>query len=143
MVTAELESLYDRYIDEAEQAEMERRPGDGLLGIGKTPDNDPCHDRFVNDLETIISHLSEDGRDSSEMLEQLLFIYKAPLEHRKPASVYWMLLAVHGMTLPMIRGLDVADAESLSQWYKEKYPRRERFPAQKQVIKTLKDITKR
>ncbi len=138
MVRTELKSLYEGYIEDAKRAERERKPGEGLLGIGKTPADDPCHDRFVREFEMTVSQLCDDGLNSTDMLDQLYFIYEAPLENREPASAYWMLLAVHGKTLPMIEKLDKEDAGELSRWYKDKYPRSERFPAQKQVIESLK-----
>lgn len=142
MVRTELKSLYEGYLEDAKRVERERKPGEGLFGIGKTPADDPCHDRFAGEFEKTVSQLCDDGLCSKDMLDQLLFIYKAPLENREPASAYWMLLAVHGKTLPMIEKLDKEDAGELSRWYKGKYPRRERFPAQKQVIESLKRIEK-
>lgn len=142
MVRTELKSLYEGYLEDAKRVERERKPGEGLFGIGKTPADDPCHDRFAREFEMTVSQLCDDGLCSTDMLDQLLYIYKAPLENRESASAYWMLLAVHGMTLPMIEKLDKEDARELSCWYKGKYPRRERFPAQKQVIESLKRIEK-
>ena len=134
----ELESLYDAYLAEAERVERERKPADGLFGIGKKPSDDPCHDRFVAELEAFLKAFAASEPDSGTARQALAYIYEAPQKHREPDSAYWMLLAVHGMTLPLIGRLDAPDAAALREEYTKRYPRRERFPAQKQVLSALK-----
>ena len=58
-------------------------------------------------------------------------------------SVYWMLLAVHGLTQPLIARLRPEDAQAMYLWYQKAYPRRERLPVQNQVLEALKRQGKR
>ena len=46
----ELQALYQTYLEDAERVERERKPGEGLFGIGKKPSDAPCHERFAADI---------------------------------------------------------------------------------------------
>ena len=139
---AEIRSLYQEYLDAAERVERERKPGDGLFGLGKKPSDDPCHERFTTALETALRDFAAPGPDSRQVREVLAHIYEAPVEHREPASAYWMLNAVHGFTLELIERLSTEDAAALLARYAEAFPRRERLPVQQQVYTALKRAAK-
>lgn len=132
----ELQSLYAGYLIKAQQLERERKPADGLLGMGNGPASDPCHDRFAQELESLLRRM--DSLPSSELFQALSWIYNAPLSHRDIPTAYWMLQAVHGLTVPLIPRLSPEDARALRMQYQEAYPRWERLPAQKQVLAALK-----
>lgn len=132
----ELQSLYTGYLLKTAQLERDRKPADGLLGMGSGPAADPCHDRFAQELEALLHRM--DSLPSSQLFQALSFIYTAPFAHRDNPSAYWMLQAVHGLTVPLIPRLSPEDAQALRTQYQEDYPRRERLPAQKQVLAALK-----
>ena len=138
----EIRALYREYLDEAERVERERTPGEGLFGIGKKPSDDPCHERFANALETALRDLAALEPDSPRVCEVLSLIYRAPAEHREPASAYWMLCAVHGFTLKLIERLSAEDAAALLNGYAKDFPRWERLPVQQQVYAALKRAAK-
>ena len=73
----------------------------------------------------------------------LAYIYRAPSEHREPLTAYWMLQAVHGLTVPLIGFLDPSDARTLGEEYAGTYRRRDRFPAQKKALAALKKAARR
>ena len=82
-------------------------------------------------------------KDISAVIRDVLhYIYHAPKEHPEPKSSYWMLVAVHGLTRDLIPLLNPADASALAEDYTALYPRRERFPAQKQVLSALEKTAK-
>ena len=126
------------YIAEAERLEREKKPTDGLFGMGSKPADDPCHDRFAADLEAVINDIAAQGAASSDAREMLSFIYSLASEHREPVSIYWMLCAVHGLTMPLIGLLDAEDAAALSRDYAFMFRRWERLPVQNNVYKTLR-----
>ena len=132
----ELQSLYTGYLLKTQQLERDRKPADGLLGMGSGPAADPCHDRFAQELEALLHRM--DSLPSSQLFQALSFIYTAPFAHRGNPSAYWMLQAVHGLTVPLIPRLSPEDAQALRTQYQEDYPRWERLPAQKQVLAALK-----
>ena len=135
---ASVQALYEAYIETAENRIRKRKFGEGILGLKGGPADDPCHDRFAADLEALLGEYAGEEHGSAETAEVLSYIYGAPLEHREPAMVYWMLMAVHGLTLPLTEQLDPADAGTLYRRYEGDYPRRERMPVQVRTLKALK-----
>lgn len=134
----ELEELYRAYLEKVIQLEKERKPGDGLFGIGKSPADDPCHDKFAEELENLLNRFAVRNPESAEIREVVSFIYRMSSEHREPASAYWMLNAVHGLTLHLIARLLPNDAKVVFDEYKDAYPRAMRLPVQKKVYLALK-----
>ena len=142
MTVEEISLLYDRYLEDAARAEREQKPGEGLFGFGKRPQDAPCHEHFVSDLGTALNVIAESEPDSTFLRSILGMIYDAPKTRPAPKSAYWMLIAVHGLTLPLIPLLSPEDAAALSLSYAAAFPRRERLPVQKQVLDSLKKAEK-
>ena len=138
----EIEQLYQRYLEQAVRAEQDRRPGDGLFGIGKKPADDPCHTQFIEALQTAMQEYAAQEPDPAELREILSFVFRIPTEHREPASAYWMLLAAHGTVRSLIPLLAPADAAALSEGYGKLYRRWERLPVQQDVFKALRQAAK-
>lgn len=134
---AAIQRLYEAYIARAEQLERDRKPGDGLLGMSGGPKDDPCHDQFAAELERLVKDMAAQGPSSGEVRETLAYIYRAPLEHREPLTVYWMLQAVHGFTVELITLLSAEDARILRDDYAQSYRRWERLPVQKKALSAL------
>lgn len=142
MNTEELNMLYERYLDEAEEVERNRKPGEGIFGIGKKPSDDPCHDRFVARLGAWMERLLESKPDSATVRDVLRVVYTAPKKHPQPASAYWVLIAVQSLTKDLIPCLCQADAAELTEEYNKTYKRWERLPVQKQILDGLKNAAK-
>lgn len=139
---SEIRALYREYLDEAERVERERKPGDGLFGLGKKPSDDPCHERFASALDAALRDFAALEPDSARVREVLSHIFRAPAEHREPVSAYWMLCAAHGFTLGLIDRLDAQDAAALLALYAKIFRRWERLPVQRQVYAALKRLAK-
>lgn len=133
-----IRSLYETYLDTVETLERNRKPGEGLFGLTKGPADDPCHDRFIEDLTAAIKDYAEQMPTSAELAETLNYMYTVPLAYKELRSAYWMLIAAQGLSLDLIAGLDPADAAALFQSYGKAYPIWERLPVQRQVLTALK-----
>ena len=133
----QVRQIYEDYLTEIRQLEANRKPGEGLLGIGKGPADHPCNDQFVSALETALGELARQP-DPRQIPPVLRYMYEIPLGYRELKTAYWMLLAVHGLTLESVGRLQPPEAEAIRDWYAEHYPPRDRLPAQKQVLKALK-----
>ena len=134
----EVQELYRSYIVKAEELERSRKFSDGLFGIGAKPADDPCHTRFAEDLEQLLNRQAGEVFLPGEAAAVLEYIWFLPLEYREPASIYWMLLAVHGLTEPLIGALSPEERAALAQKYGKAYPRWDRLPVQKNILKELK-----
>ncbi len=134
----EVRALYEAYLAKVAQLVRDRKPGQGIFGLPGGPARDPCHTRFAEDLKTLLAAYAGEEHSPGETRELLAYIYAAPKENRDLTNAYWMLLAVHGEALPLIDGIDREAAAALAGQYALDYPRRERFPVQKQTLDALK-----
>lgn len=134
--------IYRQYYADADAAEKRCGPADGLFGFGKKAVDDPCHTAFIESLKTALEAFRQQAPDSAAVREVLLYIYEAPDRHREPVSVYWMLIAAHGLTAELTALLNGADAAALYADYSRRYPRREQFPVQRELVRKLKTAAK-
>ena len=137
MGISEVKKLYEEYIAEAEKLERDRKPTDGLFGMGKKTSDDPCHERFANELEAVLKSMTDSKPEPEKVYEVLDYIYRMPDEHKEPITVYWMLNAVHALTIDLIALLDKNYAEKLYTQYRKAIPRWKRLPVQKKVCSEL------
>lgn len=137
MPTAAIRKIYDSYFEKALAAEQNRKPTDGMFGIGKKPGDDPCHAEFAAELEAALNTYKEESPASAEVRELLDFMYQLPKSHEEPKSIYWMLIAVHGLTAILIPLLGQSDAAALRKSYAAAYKRWERLPVQQKVLRAL------
>lgn len=142
-VMKQLIGLYEAYFEQVRAAEKRLKPADGLFGMGERLANAPCHDAFMEALRAFLEG-KEVKEDPGRICQVLDYIYRAPFAYPDVhPSVYWMLLAVHGLTQPVIACLRPEDAQALHLWYQKAYPRRERLPVQNQVLNALERQGKR
>lgn len=135
---SDFKSLYASYLSEAADAEREAGPLGGLWGYGTRAADHPCHNRFANRTQSLLGDFALENHPSSEVRDVLAYVYDAPLENKKFLSSFWMLTAVHGMTLDLIPLLNGEDAHSLWIRYANCFPRRDRLPVQERVFSALK-----
>ena len=138
----EIYDLYDAYIKKVDELERNKKITAGLFGLTRGPKDDPCHDQFAEDLEAKLQAFAASDPDPAEVNSLLTFMFSVPLKYRDKQLIYWMFAAVHILTPDLIRLLNRADAEVLYEQYSRDYPRWERLPAQKKVLKALKDKEK-
>mgnify|MGYP007102093307 CR=1 FL=1 len=139
---AQITALYESYLDTVRTLERNRKPGEGIFGLKGGPADDPCHDRFVDDLTAAIADFAAQEPSSEECRSVLEHMFTVPSAHRELRSAYWMLIAVHGLTPLLIARLSAADAAALYERYGKEYRRWERLPVQKQVLDALKKQAK-
>ena len=138
----DVRELYEGYIAKAEQLERDKKPGDGLFGLSGGPKDDPCHDQFAAGLEQLLSDMLRQHPSSGEVREVLSYIFNASAAHTQPKTVYWMLEAVHGMTVDLTGLLDETDARLLKDAYVKTHQRWNMLPSQKSALKALERASK-
>lgn len=139
----EARRLYETYEAKFQAQEQKRKPLEGAFGLGGGPRSYPCHDEFAEQLKALLDS-PEAGSLSPERTRQLLeYIYFAPARHPDGRdAVYWMKLAVHGLTTDLLSRLEPEDAGAIYAAYQNAYPRRNRLPAQETLLKALKKRSK-
>lgn len=134
----EIRAVYETYWAEVSQAAEKQKPLAGAFGTGGGLGAAPCHEAFARELEDALRDLAP-LVTSGQARRILDYIYRVPMEHQETPSVYWMLTAVHGLTLPLIQRLEPEDAAELWTQYKKIYPPWDRFEPQKKVLAALKN----
>ena len=135
----EIYALYDAYIQKVDDLEKNRKITAGLFGLTKGPEDDPCHDKFAEDMEAALKEVAAAAPEPEEVSSLLEYIYTVPLRHKDNNMIYWMFTAVHTLALCLVQFLDRAQAQRLYERYSRDYPRWERLPAQKKTLKALKE----
>ena len=133
----EIRRIYNEYLAETIRLETAHKPTEGLMGFGRGPGSDVCHDQFSDRLEKALGDITADGPSSQEAFAALRFVYDAPMANKNNQLAYWMLQAVHALTGQLIGFLSPEDAAVLWTQYKELYPRATRLPAQKKIAALL------
>ncbi len=131
-------ALRENYLDAVRECERNRKPGDGLLGLKGGPAEDPCHDRFAEELSAVLESFYKDVPDSSDTRMVLEALYDVPGKDCVPLSAYWMLIAVQGLCPELIQTLSKEDARDLKEEFLERYRRWERLPVQNKILNALK-----
>ena len=134
---ARLEALYAGYLKTVQELEDNRKLGEGMFGFKGGPADNPCHDRFAEDLRAMLADFAAAGPDSADVRALLESIYAAPRRFPRPRTAMWMLLAVHGLTAILIPLLEKEDAAALRKSYAAAYKRWERLPVQQQILRAL------
>ena len=135
---ARLRGLYADYCAKVAQLERERKPGAGIFGMKGGPADDPCHERFAEDLRVLLESFGAARPSGGELRDVLAWIYDAPQRDRAPKCAYWMLVAVQGLTRPLLGDLAPEDAAALRRQLEKAYPRYARMPVQNELLRELK-----
>ena len=135
----EVRRLYVDYEAKFQAQDQKRKPLEGAFGLGGGPGSYPCHEEFAERLKALL-HAPKAEALSPEQTRQLLeYICFAPAKHPGGQdAVYWMKLAVHGLTTQLLPRLEPEDAKALYAAYRSTYPRRNRLPAQEALLAALK-----
>lgn len=137
MSLSEIQVLYENYIGEVNRLEAERKPTDGIFGMGRKISDAPCHEEFINELEALLKDFGEDSPSADDVKKLLEYIYFTPASYEDTVSAYWMMVGAHSLTLELTELLDPQSASELSRKYISAYPKVGQFPVQKKVCKAL------
>lgn len=137
MILDDIRSVYEEYIQQVSKLEGESKIWDGLFGMGKKLADDPCHERFIDELEKLLKSFAEANPSSEEVRGVLRFIYRMPCDDEQPDGTVMSMNAVHSLTVGLAEQLSPKDGAELLEQYTNDYPKIRRFPVHKTVIKAL------
>ena len=137
-----LRKLYEAYLDKTITLERDRKPGAGWFGLKGGVADDPCHDRFAEELHAYFVSLAASGADSAALREIMEYVIAAPQRSDAPRAAYWMLIAVQGLTQPLLPLLSAADAQALGEQLNGLFPRSKRLPVQDKLLRELRKQAK-
>ena len=131
--------LYEDYEAKFQAQDQKRKPLEGAFGLGGGPGSYPCHEEFAQRLKELLHGPGTESLDPERTRQLLEYICFAPA--KRPGgqdAVYWMKLAIHGLTIDLLPRLEPEDAKALYAAYQNAYPRRNRLPAQETLLAALK-----
>lgn len=132
---ATLRGIYAEYLEQVDQLMKDKKPADGLFGLGDAPQHAPCHALFDQQVELACQQMAPDAAELTEVVTLLL---RAEKDHPAPDCAAWMMIAAQRHSLSLISGLSREAAADLLKWYTAAYPVFRRLPVQKEVIRQLK-----
>lgn len=134
---ARLRALYEAYLDKTAAVERSQKFGAGWFGLKGGVADDPCHDRFAVELQAYFASLAASGAESAALREIMEYVVAAPQKMDAPRAAYWMLIAVQGLTRPLLPLLSTADAGAVGAHLEKLFPRSKRLPVQDELLRAL------
>ena len=136
-----LEKLYSDYLAESSEVRKKAPPLAGIFGFGEDPRYHPCHELFFMNVGRWTSELADSQPSAEKALEAVRFLMEEPKKHQN-AEGYWFMYACIGHIRNLIGFLRPEDCKALAERFDALYPRRERMPVQKQILKMLQKAGK-
>lgn len=135
----DLQDIYEEY-DRAYGKAVQKAPAaGGLLGMGDSPKNAPCHDDFYEKVAAWVADFS--SGDAAEAARALDVILKAAAQ-RRGKDTYWYCYAAQGHGEKLVGLLTPGDAAAALAWYEAEYPAIDRMPVQQRLVKRLEKQAK-
>ena len=139
---AQLRAIYEAYLDKTVTVERSQKIGAGWFGLKGGVADDPCHDRFADELRAYFEELAQSGADSAAVREVMEYVISAPQKADAPRAAYWMLIAVQGLTQPLLPLLSATDAQTVGELLEKLFPRSKRLPVQDKLLRELRKRAK-
>lgn len=134
----QLESIYQEYEDKLAQAEKQAGLFAGAFNMGDDPRKDACNQLFYETLGQWVRDFLESNPTPEEVSQAAAWILGYPAANRE-SGTYWMAYAAQGHARSLIPLLEREAAEKLAQEFNRQYPRRDRMPVQRELMKALSD----
>lgn len=133
----EAERILERFREDAETAEKNRKPLGGFLGFGKTPADDPCHEILYRSVEELVGEALNETDDAEETDAVVNTILRAEKSLQVPLHAHYSLIAVQRHMIQLIPRMTEEGKGELLEWYEKQYPVKERFPIQDEILTAL------
>ena len=132
-----LKQKYFDYLTAVKELEQKAALTDGLMGFGRDPKTDPCHEAFYTDVASWVEEFLAADPTPEEVSQAAFWILQAAYPHEDHTTVFWILYAVHGHAAPLIPLMSPEGRRELAAWYDKHHPKRSRLPVQKKIAKLL------
>lgn len=132
-----LKSIYADYDKAVQEVRKNARAFDGILGLGKDPRKDACHDMFYQAVGAWVTEFLAAEPAQEELLEAALYITETPAAH-EGKECFWYMYAAHGHLKPIIPLLTPESRAAVAERLDGNYKKRDRMPLQKEILKLLR-----
>lgn len=137
----QLKGIYLKYSEDYAKAVAKAPLCAGLLGLGESPKNAPCHEIFYESVGQWTEAFLRSDPTAEEAGEALKWILEAA-DRCRDSGTYPYCFAAQGHAEKLIALAPAQVSLALCQWYDRAYPPIERMPVQKKIYKLLKKHAK-
>ena len=132
----QLKTLFTDYDAAVRAVRKKARAFDGILGLGKDPRKDPCHEQFYNAVGKWTEDFLATEPSQEDLKAAALFLIEEPKNY-EGKECFWFMFAAQGHIKPMIGAMSPENRQAVKASLEATYKKRERMPLQKELLKLL------
>lgn len=132
----QMKRLYEEYEEKLAEAVANASVFAGAFNMGDDPRKDACNQIFYEKLGQWARAFRESDPAAGEAAQAVYWILEYPAQHRG-SGTYWMTYAAQKHAQELIPMVEPAEAEKLGTEFARLYPRTERLPVQREVLREL------
>ena len=137
----QLNTIYTDYAEAVKAVRKKARIFDGILGLGKDPRNDACHDAYYQAVGEWVSAFLQTQPEQEVLMQAAVYILETPLSYTGQ-ECYWFMYAAHGHIKPIIPYLSKENCKELGARLEKCYKKLDRMPLQMELLKLLAKAAK-
>lgn len=134
----QLEQIYREYEEKLSQAVANASVFAGAFGMGDDPRKDACNQIFYDKVAQWAAAFREADPTAREAAQAANWILEYPARHRS-SGTYWMTYAAQKHVREFLALVEPNEAEKIRVEFVRLYPRNDRLPVQKEVLRALAD----
>ena len=132
----QLKTLFADYNAAVQEVRKKARAFDGILGLGKDPRKDPCHEQFYNAVGKWTEDFLATEPSQEDLKAAALFLIEEPKNY-EGKECFWFMFAAQGHIKPMIGTMCPETSQMIKASLEAAYKKRDRMPLQKELLKLL------
>ena len=134
----QLEQIYREYEEKLSQAVANASVFAGAFGMGDDPRKDACNQIFYDQVAQWAAAFRESDPTAREAAQAANWILEYPARHRG-SGTYWMTYAAQKHVREFLALVEPNEAEKIRVEFARMYPKNDRLPVQKEVLRALAD----
>lgn len=134
----QLEQIYREYEEKLSQAVAKAPVFAGAFGMGDDPRKDVCNQIFYEQVGQWAATFRESDPTAREAAQAANWILEYPARHRG-SGTYWMTYAAQKHVREFLALVEPNEAEKIRVEFGRMYPKNDRLPVQKEVLRALAD----
>ena len=132
----QLKTLFTDYNAAVQEVRKKARAFDGILGLGKDPRKDPCHEQFYNAVGKWTEDFLATEPSQEDLKAAALFLVEEPKNY-EGKECFWFMFAAQGHIKPLIGHMSPEACQTVKASLEAAYKKRDRMPLQKELLKLL------
>lgn len=132
----QLKTIFTDYDAAVREVRKKARAFDGILGLGKDPRRDPCHEQFYNAVGKWAEEFLATEPSQEDLKAAALLLVEEPKNYEGKES-FWFMFAAQGHIKPLIGPMSPENCRVVKASLEANYKKRDRMPLQKELLKLL------